>query len=133
MKKHLLKIHKFTENIDGMFFKTKQPNQNAQQVVSENDINLIIRKKIYCIVCKREFKSVKYLERHQQLYHSRHSHLITKQCEICHNRIFFANLEKHMLRHKNGGFKCEHCESVYFEKSNLNRHIRKFHSDKNSI
>lgn len=94
-----------------------------------NDV--IGRKMFKCVICSKQYKTLKTLKQHIQ------SHVRKRKCEICEKS--FTRLEKLLLHQKNvhgihkekkpklTSFTCKVCNKTFEKKYNLTRHTSRMH------
>lgn len=113
-------------------FHRLQPLQDHNQPdLPQSCVSLKARKKLVeCKNCKTRTATIPAMERHQRIYHSPDSHLLTKQCQICQKRVCKGSLQQHMQVHNTTEFRCIYCGVAYKNKYYLNSHINKYHADK---
>ena len=84
--------------------------------------------KYICKICKKDFKQLHRLKRHQNNKTSCTYGPKIYQCEYCDNILSSnSNLHHHYKtckkKDKTNPFQCEFCDKTYLNKSNLQRHL----------
>ncbi len=105
-----------------------------------------------CTQCKKLFSSNDSLTRHVKLMHTQHEKLkctqcskeyqspnglrdhmlghkgqLKKPCPVCNKKLYHNHLKRHLETHKDvkerKTVQCKECDSTFFEKDKLNRHM----------
>lgn len=83
-----------------------------------------------CSECKKVFRSAKILSRHAALHSSDKSF----SCDVCAKQFTTSRyLQQHLVVHREKRFKCKVCAKMFATDSFLSGHMRKFHSDVESL
>ena len=88
-----------------------------------------------CKFCRKRFNDPSNYRKHIKLKHGNNNGVILKPfiCRKCHKRFINkfclqSHQKTHLIKTKREEFKCNHCDKIFFYKSNCNRHIKKYHS-----
>ena len=113
-KKELVDIYKSKNSTNDISDRKIEEQQSSDELV---------KKKLFCDVCNKQFSTINYLEKHKQC----HTKVFSYYCEYCGKGFaVLQTLQNHISLHSNSSrFQCELCGKRFIQKNNLTDHIKK--------